>query len=185
VAAATGAENFPLPACSGNSSRSAASALSKFPSPGVARRFAGPSPSAWALPGPVPAVSRDISEGDGSFADKRRKTMFDFARFHILGRVGKIKTFEKNIRVSIAANASYKKDGQWVDESDWNEIVIFDKNTRQYVTENVESGDYVRAQGRLRQNSFKRDGETVYVIELICDEFSRAPKKKAADSAAA
>ncbi|WP_330085239.1 single-stranded DNA-binding protein [Methylocystis iwaonis] len=111
--------------------------------------------------------------------------MFDFARFHILGRVGKIKTFEKSIRVSIAANASYKKDGKWVDETDWNEIVVFDKNTIKYVTENVESGDYVRVQGRLRQNCFKRDGETVYVVELICDEFSRAPKKKAAESAAA
>ena len=88
--------------------------------------------------------------------------MFDFARFHILGRVGKIKTFEKSIRVSIAANASYKKDGKWVDETDWNEIVIFDKNTIKYVSESVESGDYVRVQGRLRQNSFKREGETVY-----------------------
>jgi len=111
--------------------------------------------------------------------------MFDFARFHILGRVGKIKTFEKSIRVSIAANASYKKDGKWVDETDWNEIVIFDKNTIKYVTDSVESGDYVRVQGRVRQNSFKRDGETVYVVELISDEFSRAPKKKAAESAAA
>ena len=108
--------------------------------------------------------------------------MFDFARFHVLGRVGKIKTFEKNIRVSIAANASYKKDGKWIDETDWNEIVIFDKNTIKYVTDNLESGDYVRAQGRLRQNSFKRDGETVYVVELICDELSRAPKKKADES---
>jgi single-strand DNA-binding protein len=33
------------------------------------------------------------------------------------------------LRVSIAANASYKKDGKWVDETDWNEIVIFDRNT--------------------------------------------------------
>jgi hypothetical protein len=39
-------------------------------------------------------------------------------------------------------------------------------------------------QGRLRQNSFKRDGETVYVAELICDEFSRAPKRKAEEAAA-
>jgi len=31
----------------------------------------------------------------------------------------------------------------------------------------------------------KRDGDTVYVVELICDEFSRAPKKKAGESAAA
>jgi single-strand DNA-binding protein len=96
----------------------------------------------------------------------------------------KIKSFEKNLRVSLAANASYKKDGKWVDETDWNEIVIFDRNTIKYVTDNVEAGDYVRVQGRLRQNSFKRDGETVYVVERICDEFSRAPKRKAEEAAA-
>lgn len=110
--------------------------------------------------------------------------MFDMARFHIIGRVGKIKSFEKNLRVSIAANASYKKDGKWIDETDWNEVVIFDKGTMKFVTENVESGDYVRVEGRLRQNSFERGGETVYVVELIADEFSRAPKKKAEQTAA-
>lgn len=105
--------------------------------------------------------------------------MFDMARFHIIGRVGKIKSFEKNLRVSIAANASYKKDGKWVDETDWNEIVIFDKSTMRYVSENVAAGDYVRVEGRLRQNSYERDGDKVYVVELICDNFSRQPKKKA------
>jgi single-stranded DNA-binding protein len=102
--------------------------------------------------------------------------MFDMARFHIIGRVGNIKTFEKNMRISIAANASYKKEGQWVDETDWNEVVVFDKRTMQYVTEKVGKGDYVRVEGRLLQNSYERGGETVYTVELICDEFSRLPK---------
>ncbi|MBG0812299.1 single-stranded DNA-binding protein [Methylosinus sp. H3A] len=102
--------------------------------------------------------------------------MFDMARFHIIGRVGNIKTFEKNMRISIAANASYKKDGEWVDEADWNEVVVFDKRTMQYVSEKVGKGDYVRVEGRLRQNSYDRASETVYTVELICDEFSRLPK---------
>lgn len=110
--------------------------------------------------------------------------MFDMARFQIIGRVGKIKSFEKNTRVSIAANASYKKDGRWVDETDWNEVVIFDKATIKWLSENVEPGDYVRVEGRLRQNSFERDGEKVYVVELIADQFSRAPKKRADEAAA-
>ena len=38
--------------------------------------------------------------------------MFDYAKFQIAGRVGKIKQFEKLTRVSIAANAYYQKDGE-------------------------------------------------------------------------
>jgi hypothetical protein len=34
------------------------------------------------------------------------------------------------------------------------------------------------------RTAFKRDGETVYVVERICDEFSRAPKRKAEEAAA-
>ncbi len=107
--------------------------------------------------------------------------MFDKARFEIVGRVGKIKVFDKVVRVSIATNASYKDKGQWVDRTDWNEVAIFDSNTRAYVEKNVETGDYVRVEGGLRQNSFERNGEKVYTVELAVDSFSRQPKKAAAE----
>ncbi|MBG0812378.1 single-stranded DNA-binding protein [Methylosinus sp. H3A] len=55
-------------------------------------------------------------------------------------------------------------------------MVVFDKRTMQYVSEKVGKGDYVRVEGRLRQNSYDRASETVYTVELICDEFSRLPK---------
>ncbi len=157
---------------------------SKFPPPDVARRFAGPSPAARALPVLFPPFSDAIAKGDGFFAEQWRETMFDMARFHIIGRVGNIKRFDKSVRVSIAANASYKDKGEWVNQTDWNEVVIFNKATMKHVSENVGAGDYVRVEGRLRQNSFERAGETVYTVELICDEFSRMPKKRAEDSAA-
>jgi hypothetical protein len=51
--------------------------------------------------------------------------------------------------------------------------------SKRYVSENVAAGDSVRVEGRLRQNSYDREGEKVYVVELICDNFSRQPKKKA------
>lgn len=41
--------------------------------------------------------------------------MFDKSSFEIIGRVGKIKGFNKVVRVSIASNASYKSNGEWVD----------------------------------------------------------------------
>ena len=104
--------------------------------------------------------------------------MFDKARFEIVGRVGQIKTFDKVLRVSIACNSSYKKDGQWVPQTDWNEITIFNKSTIKYLTENLTKGDYVRVEGRLRQSSFERNGERTYTTELLCEEFSRQPAKR-------
>lgn len=109
--------------------------------------------------------------------------MFDTASFHIIGRVGGIKTFDNLTRISIAANASYKKDGQWVEKTNWNEVIVFDKATRAYIAERFTKGDYVRAEGTVRQNSYEKDGRTIYTTELIIETLSRLPVKKA-DAAA-
>jgi single-strand DNA-binding protein len=120
-------------------------------------------------------------EREWSRRQNRRRTMFDTARFHIIGRVGKVKEFDNVVRVSIAANASYKEKGEWVDRVNWNEVTIFDKGTREYVAKNVSKGQYVRVEGTLRQNSYERDGDTVYTTELIVDSFSRQPVGKKAE----
>ncbi len=104
--------------------------------------------------------------------------MFDTASFHIIGRVGSIKTFDNLTRISIAANASYKKDGKWVEKTNWNEVVIFNEATRAYVAGKFAKGDYVRAEGTLRQNSYERGGEKVFTTELIIEAISRLPVKK-------
>ncbi len=111
--------------------------------------------------------------------------MFDIARFQIIGRVGKVKTFDKVVRVSIATNASYKESGEWVDRTHWNEVAIFDRGTRGWVSEKVQPGDVVRVEGTLRQSSYERDGETVYTTDLVVEDFNRQPKKNPADGAEA
>lgn len=105
--------------------------------------------------------------------------MFDIARFHIIGRVGSVKPFDKATRVSIATNASYKDQGEWKDRTFWNEVVIFDRQTRGYIEKNLEIGDIVRVEGTLRQSSYERDGSKVYTTELVVDDFSRQPKRTA------
>ncbi|WP_410469839.1 hypothetical protein [Bradyrhizobium sp. 33ap4] len=42
-----------------------------------------------------------------------------------IGRVGKIKEVGQNLMISIASNACYKKDGEWVDRVNWVEHTIF------------------------------------------------------------
>ena len=104
--------------------------------------------------------------------------MFDKATFEIIGRVGQIKTGKGVVRVSIATNASFKKNGEWQDRTIWNEVSVFDESTRNYVAQTFVKGDYVRAAGTIRQNSYEKDGERRYVTDLVVEEISRAPLKK-------
>jgi single-strand DNA-binding protein len=103
-----------------------------------------------------------------------RKTMRNIAEFTLIGRVGTIKQVGKTLRVSICANYPFKDDkGQWKDDAHWNEVTIFTKAIQSYVSEHVSKGDLVHVRGRLRQNSFERDGQRVYTVDLIAHELGR------------
>lgn len=91
-----------------------------------------------------------------------------------MGRVGTIKQVGKTLRVSICANYPFKDDkGQRKDDAHWNEVTIFTKAIQSYVSEHVSKGDLVHVRGRLRQNSFERDGQRVYTVDLIALELGR------------
>ena len=93
--------------------------------------------------------------------------MRNIAEFTLIGRVGTIKQVGKTVRVSICANYPFKDDkGQWKDDAHWNEVTIFTKAIQSYVSEHVSKGDLVHVRGRLRQNSFERDGQRVYTVDL-------------------
>jgi single-strand DNA-binding protein len=103
-----------------------------------------------------------------------RKTMRNIAEFTLIGRVGAIKQVGKTVRVSICANYPFKDDkGQWKDDAHWNEVTIFTKAIQSYVNEHLSKGDLVHVRGRLRQNSFERDGQRVYTVDLIALELGR------------
>jgi hypothetical protein len=38
--------------------------------------------------------------------------------------------------------------------------------------EHIKEGDLILARGRMRQNSYERDGQKVYTVDLICEDFS-------------
>lgn len=100
--------------------------------------------------------------------------MRNIAEFTLIGRVGTIKQIGKTVRVSVCANYPLKDDkGQWKDDAHWNEVTIFTKATQSYVSEHVGKGDLVHVRGRLRQNSFERDGQRVYTVDLIVQEIGR------------
>jgi single-strand DNA-binding protein len=103
-----------------------------------------------------------------------RKTMRNIAEFTLIGRVGTVRQVGKTVRVSICANYPFKDDkGQWKDDAHWNEVTIFTKSIQSYVSERVSKGNLVHVRGRLRQNSFERDGQRIYTVDLIVQEFGR------------
>jgi len=100
--------------------------------------------------------------------------MKNFAEFQIVGRIGKIKAFDNAIRVTIAANYRRQDEqGSWLDDPHWNEVVIFSKKLRDYISERVKQGDLVFARGRLRQDSFTdTKGEQHFATNLIATDFA-------------
>ena len=57
---------------------------------------------------------------------------------------------------------------------------------RDYATKYVKGGDLVLVRGRMKQNSFERNGEKVYTVDLIAEDFSiLAPKNEKAIEASA
>src|SRR5208282_5782644 len=104
--------------------------------------------------------------------------MTGIAEFKIIGRVGAIKDVGTTVRVSIAANYSYKdkRSGDWVENVKWNEVTIFNEATQGFVKRNLSKGDMVYADGVLGQTSYERDGERVYGMTLACQRIERLAK---------
>ena len=108
--------------------------------------------------------------------------MKNFAEFQILGRVGKIKEFDGKVNVTVCANYPTKKDGETRDNPHWNEVSIFAEAVRGYATKYAKAGDLVYIRGRIKQNSFERNGEKVYTVDMVAEDFSiLASKAEKAD----
>ena len=103
--------------------------------------------------------------------------MTGIAEFKIIGRVGAIKDVGTTVRVSIAANYSYKDNrGEWIENVKWNEVTIFNEATQGFVKRNLTKGDFVYTDGILGQTSYERNGERVYGMTLACQRIERLAK---------
>jgi len=103
--------------------------------------------------------------------------MTGIAEFKIIGRVGAIKDVGTTVRVSIAANYSYKDNrGEWIENVKWNEVTIFNEATQGFVKRNLTKGDLVYTDGILGQTSYESNGERVYGMTLACQRIERLAK---------
>jgi len=92
-----------------------------------------------------------------------------------IGRVGKIKSVGENLMISVASDASYKKDGEWQNRTHWVEHTIFARREalRKWAGETLQPGDLVFIRSTPFQTSWEQNGETRYGYTFAVNELRR------------
>ena len=101
----------------------------------------------------------------------------------ILGRLGKdpemryapsgtaIATF------SVATNSRQKQDDEWVDKTEWHNILVFGKNA-EFSGEYLKKGQQVFIEGRLQTSSWEdQQGQKKYRTEIVVSEIQMIGSK--------
>lgn len=87
-----------------------------------------------------------------------------------LGRDPEIRTTpngNKNATLNIATTESYKdKSGQWQEVTDWHRVIFWDYKAEQ-CEKNLHKGSKVLIKGKLKTRSYEKDGNTVWITEVI------------------
>ena len=105
------------------------------------------------------------------------------AEFNIIGRVGKITNLNGVTKVSIASKYPRKDDhGEWHNNDHWNTVTIFNETTRKWIASNLATGDIVHTAGKMKENSYQKDGATIYSHDFTVSQFNRIAKKVESDN---
>ena len=73
-------------------------------------------------------------------------------------------------KFSMAANRTYKnKDGESIDDTQWFNIEAW-SGLAKVVEEHLTQGDRVYIEGRLKTESYEKDGETKYFTKVVAQE---------------
>jgi len=76
---------------------------------------------------------------------------------------------------SIATSHSYKgKDGNWVNDTTWHNVVIF--GASDFLKGKLKKGSKFYIEGRISKRDYEnKDGQKIYVTEVIADKFNIIP----------
>lgn len=109
--------------------------------------------------------------------------MRNMAEYQIIGNVGKIKEFPKNLKVSIGSTYSRRNANKERENTTyWNEVTIWNPQTIAWVKANVKQGNLVITRGTVRQASYDGQNGKVYTVDLSANEFSLLERGAAQDA---
>ena len=87
-----------------------------------------------------------------------------------------------NLRV--ATNGRAKVDGEWTDITDWHNVVVFGakgENAARF----LKKGSEVAINGRLVTRSYEKDGQTVWVTEVVANDVKFIGKRSQEETGSA
>lgn len=91
----------------------------------------------------------------------------------ILGYVGQEpRAFGETCKVSVSTtNVWTDGKGEKKEETEWTPITVLNPKAAKWITENIRTGDTVHVEARVRRNSYEKNGEKVYAVDVIADTF--------------
>ena len=89
-----------------------------------------------------------------------------------IGRIGNVKEVGQNLMISVASDASYKKDGEWVNRANWIEHTVFGRRDKMkdWALDTLQAGDLVFIRSTPSQTSWEKDGEKRYGYTMAVTE---------------
>jgi single-strand DNA-binding protein len=107
--------------------------------------------------------------------------------FIVRGHVGAdAKSFDggKVTKFSVATNRAWndRQTGEKKEATDWVTLTILNDKVAKWALENIRKGDPIYAECRVGDRSYQKDGQTVYVTDVIANVVDRlAPSQQAGD----
>lgn len=99
-------------------------------------------------------------------------------RHTVLGHVGNIIPLKGVLKVNVATNREWQSDGERKSATDWVQVTVLDKKQAEWIEENVGQGDLVYIESRISNSSYQREGEQVYVTDVIAQLFNLVSKTR-------
>lgn len=82
------------------------------------------------------------------------------------------------VNFSVATTESYKKDGEWVNNTEWHNLVAFRK-TAEYIGNHIAKGNMVYVEGKLQTRSWEdKEGVKRYTTEVLIDTIRKVSGEK-------
>ncbi len=109
---------------------------------------------------------------------RKYESMRSVNRHTILGYVGNVITLNGVLKVNVASNREWQSDGERKSATDWVQVTVLDKKQAEWIEENVGQGDLVYIESRSSNSSYQREGEQVYVTDVIAQLFNLVSKSR-------
>jgi single-strand DNA-binding protein len=96
----------------------------------------------------------------------------DLNRAQLIGHVGRDPTFhqmqnnEQLCKFSVATSRKWTKDGEKFEETQWHNIVIFNKYLVALAEKFVQKGTKLYLEGEIKTRTYEKDGEKKYITEI-------------------